>query len=378
MTALDRFQTYNYDPLNPNKSIPLTPIDRVSKEVARQLYREMVRLRRMEEALIREYHPADEIRCPSHFCVGQEVAPATLSLLLGPQDYLFSHHRSHGFYLSKVHGMKGLFAELYGKETGSNGGKAGSQDISEHSSRFYSGAILAGAVPIAAGAAWGIRNRNEKNCAITATGEAATDEGVYWETLNYAALKKLPMVFICENNFYSTYSPQNKRSSSLNISERVQAFGMPVKAFFGNDVVLAYQEIREAIDSCQAGKGPTFIEMFTYRWNGHVGPESDDYNHYRPQAELEYWKSLCPIRLMELQAKGTDVLSEDFRARVVQEVDQEICEAFEFAKNSPFPNNLNFESFNWSHETPLADRYLRDEHQIKFAGNQSEVLPGPY
>src|ERR1700746_1632709 len=118
------------------------------------LYREMLRLGRREDALIAEYHPADEMRCPIHFCIGQEAVPAALSLLVGPKDYLFSHHRSHGYYFAKNAPLRELFAEIYGKESGANGGKAGSQDISHAASRFYSGAILAGGVGISRGAAF--------------------------------------------------------------------------------------------------------------------------------------------------------------------------------------------------------------------------------
>src|ERR1700732_815374 len=123
-------------------------LDGISPALGRTLLRQMLRLRRTEEALHREYHPADEMRCPIHFCIGQESVPAALSLLVKQDDYLFSHHRSHGYYFAKGAPMRELFAEIYGKATGASGGRAGSQDISHSVSRFYSGAILAGAVSI--------------------------------------------------------------------------------------------------------------------------------------------------------------------------------------------------------------------------------------
>jgi len=124
---------------------------------ALQLYRQMLRLRRTEEALPNEYHPADQMRCPIHFCIGQESIPAALSALVQPSDFMFSHHRSHGYYFAKGAPLRELFAEIYGRETGANAGKAGSQDISHSASHFYSGAILAGAVTIAVGAAFGFK-----------------------------------------------------------------------------------------------------------------------------------------------------------------------------------------------------------------------------
>src|SRR5207245_876061 len=156
------------------------------------------RLRLCEEALAREYHPADEMRCPVHFCVGQEAVPAALSLLLAPADYLFSHHRSHGYYLAKNAPMEALFAELYGKIAGANGGVAGSQDISYPERNFYSGAILSGATAISTGAALAFQYKKTNQVAVAGFGEAATDEGIFWETVNYAAVAKLPIVFVCE------------------------------------------------------------------------------------------------------------------------------------------------------------------------------------
>src|SRR5438034_9684834 len=150
-------------------------------ETARAILRFMLRLRMCEEALAREYHPADEMRCPIHFCIGQEAVPAALSQLIRKDDLLFSHHRSHGYYFAKGAPMRELFAEIYGKETGANGGRAGSQDISHTGSGFYSGAILAGSVSIAVGAAYGLKFRKTARIAVSGFGEGATDEGAFWE-----------------------------------------------------------------------------------------------------------------------------------------------------------------------------------------------------
>ena len=180
---------------------------------------------------MKEYHPADEMRCPIHLCLGQEAVPCGLSIHLSAQDYLFSHHRSHGYFLAKGATLRSLFAELYGKETGSNGGKAGSQDISDASLRFFSGAILAGGIGLAVGSA--LANQLRKTGAVTVTGfgESATDEGVFWEAINYAQLRKLPVVFLCENNLYATYSHLLKRQPTDSITARVAAFGLKVRDY---------------------------------------------------------------------------------------------------------------------------------------------------
>src|SRR4051812_40443610 len=274
-------------------------ISGAERESAEALYRFMLRLRMCEEALAREYHPADEMRCPVHFCVGQEAVPAALSLLLRPEDYLYCHHRSHGYYLAKKAPMPALFAELYGKSTGANAGLAGSQDISYAQNRFSSGAILAGATAIAAGTALALQMAGKGGVAVAGFGESATDEGIFWESVNYAALAKLPMVFVCENNNYSVFSPQLKRTLLDNISARVQTFGVPCAAIFGNDAPLVHRTLREAIARARAGEGPTFVEAYTYRWSGHYGPASDDLVGYRPQQDLDAWKKNDPIALLE-------------------------------------------------------------------------------
>jgi pyruvate dehydrogenase E1 component alpha subunit len=370
--------TITHEALYRDQAIPKVTLDGVSPEFAKRLYQAMLRLRRCEEALIREYHPADEIRCPVHFCVGQEAVSASLSLLLRPRDYLFSHHRSHGYYLAKGAPMKALFAELYGKATGASGGKAGSQDISHPESRFYSGAILCGAVAIGVGAAFAEQARGSEAVTVTGFGEAATDEGVFWEAVNYAALKRLPVVFVCENNRYSTYSPQTHRHAADNIHDRVAAFGLPSHALFGNDVLKVYHTLDAAIAAARQQRGPAFIEAYTYRWNGHVGPENDDHIGYRPADEIKFWKDHCPIRLLEQTLFTAGVMSAAEQAAWVQEIDDEIQTAFAYAKASPFPAGAAWRQWNYGTQTPLADRLLHDGEAGQFDQYQMEAVPGPY
>jgi pyruvate dehydrogenase E1 component alpha subunit len=353
-------------------------IEGIDPAIVMGLYKHMVRLRRCELALIEEYHPADEMRCPVHFCVGQEAVPAALSLLLEPDDYLFSHHRTHGYFLAKGAPMRSLFAEIYGRETGANGGKAGSQDISMASVNFYGGAILSGAVAITAGAGLALQLKNRPNIAVAGFGEGATDEGVFWETISYAALRKLPIVFTCENNRYATSSPQFKRQPADNISERVQAFGVKSHALFGNDVIAVYSAIAGAIRAARSGQGPTFIEAYTYRWNGHVGPEDDDYVGYRPMSELEFWKSNCPIELLEERMAASGMLTPETKLAVEREADTEIADAFQFAKSSPFPSANGWREANYSDASPLADRLLVDLDSAQVDGNQADAIPRPY
>ena len=347
-------------------------------ETAKALYRFMLRLRLCEEALAAEYHPADEMRCPVHFCVGQEAVPAALSVLLRDEDYLYCHHRSHGYFLAKNAPMDALFAELYGKSTGANAGLAGSQDISYADRRFFSGAILAGATAIAAGSALALQMGKTDLVAVAGFGESATDEGIFWETVNYAALAKLPLILVCENNNYSVFSPQLKRAALDNISKRVATFGMASKAIFGNDAMLVHRTLRDAIARARAGEGPTFIEAYTYRWSGHYGPASDDLVGYRAPEELKAWKKNCPVQLLAEAMQGNKLLGDAEKQGLEREYRAEIAAAFQHAKSSPFPGKQDWSPLNWANATPKADRLLREVDLAEFDARQESVQAKGY
>jgi pyruvate dehydrogenase E1 component alpha subunit len=353
-------------------------INRLEVETLLALFHQMLRLRRMEEALLAEYHPADEMRCPIHFCIGQEAVPSAMSQLVESEDYLFSHHRSHGYYFAKGAPLRELFAEIYGKETGANGGKAGSQDISHHASKFYSGAILSGAVSLAVGAAYGLHLKGSRNISIAGFGEGATDEGAFWEAVNYAGARKLPILFVCENNRYATYSDQLKRQATDNICERVSTFGVRAHRIFGNDVVQAYCTLRDGMAEVRNGEGPVLLEAYTYRWNSHVGPEDDGNNHYRPASEMQFWKDNCPIVLLAEKLESSGYLNAELKARMEREIAEEIAANFKFAKESPFPSGTDWHSMNYEDATPLADKLLGTQPLSEFDHGQPEAKLQPY
>ncbi len=353
-------------------------IDGIRRETALLLYRQMLRLRRIEEALLAEYHPADEMRCPIHFCIGQEAVPAALSALVRADDYLFSHHRSHGYYFAKHAPLRELFAEIYGRSTGANGGNAGSQDISHAASKFFSGAILAGAISIAAGAAFGLQSSHSDCIAIAGFGEGATDEGAFWEVVNYAGVKRLPLLLVCENNRYATYSDQLKRQASDNISERVRPFGVSSERIFGNDVTLVYRKLAELMDRVRRGEGPALLEAYTYRWNSHVGPEDDGANQYRTAEEMAFWKSNCPISLLEERLLACGYLNENAKADLEAGIAAEIESHFRFAKESPFPRHADWRALNWNDSAPEADRLLGTLDVSDFDQHQPDAKLEPY
>ena len=353
-------------------------LDDIPVDVAKALLRQMVRLRRIEEALHEEYHPADEMRCPIHFCVGQEAIPAALSLCVDKEDYLFSHHRSHGYYFAKGAPLEQLFSELYGRATGANGGRAGSQDISHTATKFFSGAILAGAVAIGTGAAFGISLRNSSQISVCGLGEGATDEGTFWEAMNFAGNLKLPVLFVVENNRYATASDQLKRQASDNICERVRPFGVRATKIFGNDVCLAYRTIKEEVARLRSGDGPGLIEAYTFRWSSHVGPEDDGANYYRTKGEMDFWKQNCPIVLLENSLVSHGYFDFWEKDEWEQEIAAEISGLFSYAKTSVFPHLVDWYRANVNEASKIASELSSESETGYYDMYQADAKLAPY
>ena len=355
----EKFLKYNFSS-SPGK---MSEIDVLS------IYEFMLRLRMVEEAISSEYHPADEMRCPIHLCIGQEAVSAVLNRLLNPDDYLFSHHRSHGYYLAKNCNLNELISELYGRETGSNKGLAGSQDISGSQNNFFAGAILTGSVGISVGAAYSIKYNKYKSIVVCCFGEGATDQGIFWEAINYASLKKLPILFICENNVYATYSHMNKRMSNTDICEKVSSFGMKTERIFGNDVVSLFDYLNNVHDDLKGG--PIFLEAITYRISSHVGPE-DDSKYYRKNQEIEEWKKLCPIKNFEKIIIDKPFIN---KKMIVKKIKKEIEKAFTYAKSSKYLTVDDWNALNYSN---ASDLNLKIESIKDLSFHDSDTLPEPY
>lgn len=326
----------------------------MTEQVLWGLYENMLRLRRIEERLMVEYRVANEMKCPVHFIIGQEAVSSALKMLLRPQDHMFAHHRSHGYYFAKGAPLKELVAELFGKSTGANGGLAGSQEISHPPSRFHSGAILTGASSIAAGVATAIQMSGTSDIAVAGFGEAATEEGAFWEAVTYAAAKKLPLVYVCENNLYSMYSLQLERQARDNIAERVSTFGMHSEAHFGNDVALAYQTLQRAFERARIGGGPVFLEFYTYRWTAHVGPESDDFVDYRMKGAADFWKSHCPVHLMETAMEKSGCLKPEKKRSFWMRSIVKLTKLWLMQNQAPFPHLIRI----WLKTCPPNPRLL--------------------
>jgi TPP-dependent pyruvate/acetoin dehydrogenase alpha subunit len=298
----------------------------------------MLRIRKAEEAIVKLY-PEQEIRCPTHLAIGQEAVAAGVGAALGPQDVVLSGHRNHAHYLAKGGGLREMFAELYGKATGCCAGKGGSMHLTAPEvGMLGASAVVAGSVPLAVGCALAARMQGRDAVAVAFFGDAAVEQGVTHESLAFAALRRLPVLFVCENNGYATHSPLAARQLTPDIAPRAAAHHVPGVTVNGNDVVAVYRAGREAVARAQAGEGPTFIEAKTYRWREHVGPNFDVELGYRTQAEIDAWVARDPITALGRQLERRGILTAAARTALDASVDAEVADAIEFAKSSPFPD----------------------------------------
>ena len=197
--------------------------------------------------------------------------------------------------------------------------------------------------------------------------------------MNYAGKQKLPVLFVCENNRYATFSDQLKRQSEDNICERVRTFGVRATKIFGNDTPLAYRTIGSEIELLRNGDGPALIEAYTYRWNSHVGPEDDSANNYRTTDEQQFWKNNCPLLLLGERLREAHLIDDSIIRRYEREIATEIAECFKFAKESPFPSESNWHQMNYEDASPIADKLLGIMSGLSnFDQNQPEAKLGPY
>lgn len=306
----------------------------------KEMYRQMLRIRMVEEK-IAEVYPQQEMRCPVHLCTGQEAVAVGVCANLRRDDYVFSNHRSHGHYLAKGGDLKALIAELYGKATGCSKGIGGSMHLIDLSAGFLGATpIVASMIPIAVGAAFGSAMRGEKRVVVSFFGDAAVEEGAFHEAINFAELKKLPVVFVCENNLYSVYSALGVRQpEGRQIYRFARAYGVSSYQGDGNNVIEVFKLARRAIQAARSGRGPVFIEFLTYRWREHCGPNYDNDIGYRTESEFLEWKQKDPIERMSSLLVNMGEFSDSESEHIASELREEVDEAFRFAKESPFPED---------------------------------------
>lgn len=306
----------------------------------KKLYYEMLRIRLIEEK-IAEIYPEQEMRCPVHLSVGQEATAVGVCNALEKSDFALSTHRSHAHFLAKGGNLKAMISELYGRETGCCGGKGGSMHLNDPAIGFYAVPIVGSTIPIGVGIGLGFKMQNKSQVSAPFFGDAATEEGVFAESLNYAALWKLPVIFICENNLYSVYSPLSVRQPpERNLIKIAESHGVKAYNCDGNDVVAIHNAAKKAVEKARMGGGPTLLELATYRMFEHCGPNYDNHLGYRTEEEFNYWKSKDPLKMLAKKLDGDEDFNQEIQ-EMTNIINLEINEAFAYAKSAPYPEKAS-------------------------------------
>ena len=296
-----------------------------------RIYRSLRLIRRAEEEVARIY-PSDKIKSPVHLSIGQEAASVGICDVLRPDDVVAPTYRGHATFLAKGASLRGLMAELYGKDTGVAGGKGGSMHLIDMTHNVLgTSAVVGTTIPIALGYALALKSARTDRIVVSFFGDGATEEGVFAESLNFASLKKLPILFVCENNHYAIHTPITRRWATQRLCERVETYGIPASTVDDGDVLTLRALAAEMTARLRRGEGPAFIECRTYRWREHVGPNEDFDAGYRPRADLQPWLESDQVR------RVGDMLAPNRRDAVDMDVEREIADAIAFAETSPFP-----------------------------------------
>jgi len=304
-----------------------------------QLYTDMLRIRFVEETISQEYSK-QEMRCPVHLSIGQEAIPVGVSSRLTISDQIVSAHRSHAHYLAKGCDLKKMISELFGKVDGCCRGKGGSMHLFDlEAGQIAAVPIVGSSIPIGIGVALGLKRQKKPGIVVIYLGEGATEEGVFSESLDFAKLQNLPVLFVCENNLYSVYTPLGSRQDSKrSIIDIAKAHGIPAISGDGNDVIEVQKLTSNAIIEINTHSTPFLLELSTYRWLEHCGPNFDDHLKYRQDGELSNWMERCPIKKLKLHLEKNHLINNRIENKIIEKIKLEISEAFEYARKSSFPD----------------------------------------
>jgi pyruvate dehydrogenase E1 component alpha subunit len=313
----------------------------ISRDDQIRIYKNLVRVRRAEEVLA-ELYKQQEMRTPTHFGIGQEAVAVGVCEALRKEDVIYSHHRCHTHYLAKGGSLLGLGAELYGRINGCSRGRGGSVHLQDQDAGVIAtAAILGGTVAAATGSALAFSMDGAQRVAVCFFGEAVMEEGIIYESLNFASLRKLPVLFVCENNGYSTESPISVRQpAGTELCDRVRAFKIRAGKIDGNDVFVVHAATLKAVADCRNGAGPVFLECLTYRWREHVGPYFDYElgRTYRTKQEIDRWIANCPIKRSSEVLIASGIATAKDLEQWRSEIEREIQKTVEDARQSPWPD----------------------------------------
>lgn len=314
----------------------------LDNKVLIDLYRQMLLIRKFEEK-VKEKYMEGKIFGMLHLYIGEEAVAVGVCSALRKNDYITSNHRGHGHFIAKGGDVKLMMAELYGKSTGYCKGRGGSMHIADID-HYHLGAtgIVGEGLPLAAGAALACVLRESNQVVVSFFGDGALNTGEFHESLNLASLWKLPVVYICENNFYAISTHLKKACSITNVNKRAESYNMPGVTVDGMDVLTVRNEAEKAINRAREGNGPSFLVCNTYRFLGHG--RNPDTTLYRTREEEAKWKKRCPVENFKKKLLSDAIISISDLDKMGNDIKQQIGEAIEFAEKSPYPEIEDIEA----------------------------------
>ena len=309
-----------------------------TNELLVEMYRRMVRIRYFEEHVV-EMVASGEIPGAAHTSIGQEGEIVGACMALRSDDYMVGNHRSHGHPIGKGAQLKGLMAELLGKRTGVNRGKSGSMHLADFSiGSVGETSILGSGIPVAAGAALGAKMQGTDRVCLCFFGDGASNEGAVHEGLNLAAVWKLPVIYLCENNGYAVTVPAEKTVSVRDIAERAKAYDIPGVTVDGQDAIAVYEVVSEAVKRARAGEGPSLVEAKTYRYRHHAEGPLFDSLQYRAEEELMRWKGRDPLEILRTRLLDNGLMTQDEAEHIEHNAKEDVQTAIAFARESAYPD----------------------------------------
>jgi pyruvate dehydrogenase E1 component alpha subunit len=309
------------------------------------LYKKSLLIRIIEETIAEKYSE-QEIRCPVHLSIGQEASATGVCLSLKNKDVMFSSHRSHAHYIAKNCNLKEMICELYGKANGCIGGRGGSMHLQDKKKNFFASIpIVSSALGPAVGVALNLKRRKTKNICVVYIGDGSIEEGIFHEAMNFISLNKLPLLIVCENNLYSVYTNIKDRQIDDNFVRFAKAFKINSLRTDGNDAYKIFQITKKIVKNMRSNKLPFFLQLDTYRWREHCGPNYDNNIGYRSENEFKSWKKKCPIKRLEnLLIRKKIYNLKDF-LKIKNNLKIYVEKIFLFAKKSLLPNPNTITNF---------------------------------
>jgi len=331
-------ETSLHELADPRRELEGIEVTQYSQDELNYFYKTMCRIRTVEQVLA-QLVLDNEVKCPCHLGVGQEAVSVGVSHALKTTDYAFGNHRSHAHYLALGGELEQLMAEVFGKVTGCSKGMGGSMHIFTENSAFKGAVpIVAGTISIAVGAGIAAKMDGKQAISIAYFGDGASEEGTFHESLNLAGIYNLPVLFVCENNLYSSHLDINMRQRGDRIARFADAHKIPSRVVDGNNITEVENAARELVKIAREGKGPVFLEAVTYRWLGHVGPhENIDVGVRRSREEIDAWKLRDPIKRLADAMVASKIATLDDLREIQVEVDNEVNQAVIKARNAPYP-----------------------------------------